>query len=179
MILDVIFIIILILVIFWQGSMIYAQFSGAPTVYANDQAIIDAIALTSPKTGETIFDLGCGDAKSLIIASKKFGLKGIGVEISPYCLLRAKLNIFLAGERKNIRVKLGDIRDITNFSEADIVYIYLFEKLIHRIEHNLFESVNNNARIVTLAFKFKAHKPTKTTKTKNLGIATHAYLYKA
>ena len=34
------------------------------------------------KSGDTVYDLGCGDGRILITAAKRFNAKGVGVELS-------------------------------------------------------------------------------------------------
>lgn len=179
MILYILILIILLSIIFWQACLIFVVFQGAPTVYAWDEAMLDTIRLAKPKTGETLLDLGCGNAKSLILASKKFGLKGIGVEISPFCFLKSKWNVFLAGESNNIKIILADLTKAEkHIKKADIIYLYLLAPLLEKIEPIIFSRKEKNCRVVSLAFKFKDKAPAGTFRTKNLGIITSSFLYK-
>ena len=164
--------------IFWLGCLIYAQALGAPTVYSSDQAITDALESAELKKGELVVDLGCGNAKSLIIAAKKFGAKGVGVERSPYCFVKSKLNIWLAGESKNITILLGDFKRAEPYiKKADVVYLYLFNSVIINIEDWLFDNIKKSTMVVSLAFEFKKHKPKRTIETRNLGRTTKIRLY--
>ena len=174
---DIIFLILISLVAFWQICLIYAQVIGAPTVYANKEAIIEACKLSGLKKGQTIIDLGCGDARSLIIASKEFEAFGIGIERSPYCYLKSKFNVFLSGQ-KNIRILFGDIQKYSKETEkADVVYVYLLNSVLTKIEDWLFAKVSPTTKIVSLAFSFPNHKPDRIIKVKNLGRMTNLSLY--
>lgn len=169
---------LLIFVIFWQLSLLFSSIVGAPTVYANSKAIIDSYKLAGLKKGETVLDLGCGNAKSLIIAAKEFGAKGLGVEISPYCYLKSKLNVLLARESGNIKIYLRDIKkSVDLISKADLIYLYLLNSVLEKIEREIFDNIDKNARVVTLAFKFKKEQAQKTVSTSNLGRKTKVYLY--
>lgn len=169
---------LLIFVIFWQLSLLFSSIVGAPTVYANSKAIIDAYKLAGLEKGETVLDLGCGNAKSLLLAAKVFGAKGIGVEISPYCYLKSKWNVFWAGESGNIKIYLSDIKKSFNLiSEADVVYLYLLNSVLEKIESEIFDNIKAKTRVVTLAFKFKNAVPKKNMRTNNLGRETGIYLY--
>lgn len=175
----VIFLVISSILCFWQGSLLFVAVFGTPTVYAYDQAIVDALNLAKLKKGELVVDLGCGNAKSLIIAAKKFRAKGVGVEISPYCYLKSKWNVFAAGESKNIRIIFGDFKKAEKYLQnADVVYLYLLNKVLKSIEPWFFDNVQKDARIVSLSFTFDQKKPVQTSKTVNLGKPTKISLYK-
>jgi SAM-dependent methyltransferase len=147
-------------VIFWQASLIFALSWGSPTVYSQDKAVIDAFQLANLKKGELVVDLGCGNARTLIIAAKQFGARGVGVEISPYCYLASKLNVWRAGESKNIKIFLGSFGKVGAYlKQADVVYLYLLDSVLRRIESWFFENISDKARVVSLAFQFVDHKP--------------------
>lgn len=171
--------IIIVCTLFWQASLLLATIIGSPIVYSNKKAVIDAIKLTKPQKGELFIDLGCGNGRTLLIASKKFGLKCIGVDRSLFCYLKANINILLAGESKNIKVVLGNFDKIeSDLKKADIVYLYLLNSALVKIEDWFFEKINKDARVVSLAFWFPNHTPVAEGNTFNLGKETKIRLYK-
>ena len=175
---EIIFGLILLFVAFWQASLLYSSIFGAPTVYANKQAVADALKLAETKKGETVLDLGCGNANSLIIAARKFGARGIGVEISPYCYLKSRWNVRLTQQSKNIRIYLSDLKKAKELiKSADVLYLYLLNCDLAKIEDEVFENIKSNCRVVTLAFQFPNKKPIKTIATRNLGRETTIKLY--
>jgi SAM-dependent methyltransferase len=171
--------IVVICVLLWQLILLITSIFTSPTVYAYDNAIEDSLKLAGLKKGELVVDLGCGNAKSLIIASKKFGAKGVGVEISPYCYLLAKWRVFAHGERKNIKIIFGDFKKAERYlTKADVVYLYLLNATLKKIERWFFASIGKNTRVVSLAFEFPNKKPVKKTLTFNLRKRTYSRLYR-
>jgi len=157
--LNIIFAIIALFILFWQVSLIIAVIFGAPVVYSKETVIIKAFKSVGLKSGQLVADLGCGNARSLIIATKKFGAKGIGIEVSPFYYVLAKLNISFSGESKNIKIKFGDFRTHKkDFENTDVVFLYLFDKIIAKIEPWIFKSVKPHAKIISLTFPFKNHR---------------------
>lgn len=177
LIIEITMIVVLLVVAFWQGCLIYAQVLGAPSVYANKGAILEACKLAGINKGQTLLDLGCGDGRSLIIASKKFGAKGVGIERSPYCYLKSKLNVYLSGQ-KNIKILYGDIQNYSReVKTADVIYVYLLNSVLEKIEDWLFLNIHKNTKVVSLAFRFPNHKSIRIIKVKNLGRITNLLLY--
>lgn len=164
--------------LFWQLNLIIASIFGSPIVYANTDAIRDTLKLADLKEGELVVDLGCGNAKSLIIASRDFGAKGVGVDLSLYCYLKSRLNVLISGQSKNVKIIWGDFKKAESYLEkADVVYLYLLNTALEKIEPWFFSSIGNQTRVVSLAFVFVKHKPTKSITTFNLRKKTKARLY--
>ena len=172
-------IIILLWVLLWQFSLLLALVLGAPVVYTNHRALIDAFDFADLKPGKTLIDLGCGDGNTLILAAKKFKVKGIGVERSPYFYFYAKLKVYLSGEGKNIKIFYGDFRQIEKFlSQADFIYVYLLPNVLKKIENWLFTHIKDSAKIISMSFYFSEHQPFHFQKTINLGDKTKILLYR-
>lgn len=170
--------IILLFLIFWLLCMIFAQIFGAPTVHSSRQAVRDALKLSNLKKDELIIDLGCGSARVLIMAAKEFGARGIGVDRSPYCYLISKLNVFLSGQSKKIKIIYGGFNKAERLlRKADVVYLYLLNSANKKIEKWLFRNISTKTRVVSLAFTFESHTPKKTVETKTLYRKTMARVY--
>ena len=161
MVLNIVFLIFAFVILFWQISLIVAIIGGAPTVYSKEKVIIKAFESVDLKNGQLVADLGCGNAWSLIIASRKFGAKGIGIEISPFYYFLAKINVLLHGETKNIKIKFGNFRKReADIKDADVIYLYLFDKIVGKIEPWIFKSAKAHSKIISLGFPFKNHQAT-------------------
>lgn len=162
MIFIIVFAILALILLIWQASLVVAVIGGSPTIYSKAKTIKKAFAAVGLKRGQTVVDLGCGNAKSLIIAAKNFGAKGIGLEISPYYCLVAKINVWRSGESKNIKIVFGNLRKNQRIIEsADVLFLYLFPELLSQIESMVFNNLKKDAKIVSLAFQFKDHKSTR------------------
>ncbi len=171
--------IILIWVLLWQFSLLLALLFGAPVVYTNKRALDDAFSYAGLKPGNLIIDLGCGDASSLILASKKYGAKGIGVERSPYFYFYSRIKVYLSGEKENIKILYGDFKKVEKYlSRADFVYVYLLPNVLKKIENWLFSNIKNTTKIISMSFLFSQHQPVEFRETINLGDKTKILLYK-
>ena len=165
-------------VLFWQANLLLIAIFGTPIVYANSRAIRDAYKLAELKKGQMVVDLGCGNAKSLILATREFGAKGVGVDLSLYCYLKSKINVILAGQSKNITIIWGDFKVAKRYlAHADVVYLYLLNSTLKKIELWFFASISPKTKVVSLSFEFPKHNPLKTILTVNLKKRTQIHLY--
>ena len=177
MVFETFIIIFLLALIFWLASHLYSTIFFVPYVNASSQAIRDALKLGGLKSNELFIDLGCGRGDALIIANKEFFAKAIGYEISPLPYLLSKIRVILIGNQ-SISIYRRDFRKAKNeIRKADLIYLYLLEKVLEKNEQFLFDNLSEKGKIVTLAFKFPNRKPIKIITTKNLGIKTKIYLY--
>jgi len=174
----IIWIIILILTIFWQGSLLLATIFGSPIVYAYRNAVNDSLTLAGTKKNDLVVDLGCGDGRSLIIAAKEFGARGVGIDRSLFCYLRANINVIIAGESKRVKIVWGDFHQAEDYlKKADVVYLYLLNSTLSNIESWIFQAIGSKTKIVSLAFWFPNKKPIKEIDTYTLHKFTKARLY--
>ncbi|PIS21443.1 hypothetical protein COT51_02750 [candidate division WWE3 bacterium CG08_land_8_20_14_0_20_41_15] len=175
LILLIIFIIFLFGFIFWVSSHLFSSIFYVSYVNSSKSAIFDALKFAKLKKGQKLVDLGCGRGDALIIAVKNFGAKATGYEISPLPYLLAKIRIF--GNRSisvHCRVLQKSANDLKN---ANVIYLYLLNSALDKVEDFIFENIGENTKIVSLAFKFKKHQPKKEAITTNLGRKTKIYLY--
>src|SRR5438309_6412601 len=58
----------------------YSNFTYVPTA---DEVIEKMFEMGKVNKNDVIFDLGCGDGRILFMAAKKFGARGVGLELNP------------------------------------------------------------------------------------------------
>lgn len=93
------------------------------------------LALLAPTKWDTIYDLGSGDGRVLLSASRGYGTPGIGIEINPESaeLSRDKLD---AAGIDNVRIVTGDATKY-DFSDATLITMYLYPQVIKSLLPNL------------------------------------------
>jgi len=82
-----------------------------------------------------VVDLGCGNARFLIGAAQRFGVTGVGVDLSPEACEDAEGRIAEAGLAGRVVVRCGDAGDldaIPELSDADLA-------VAHFLLHEIFE----------------------------------------
>ena len=95
-----------------------------PYVPTPDQVVEEMLAMAQVKGSDILYDLGSGDGRIPITAAKKFGTRGVGIDLNPVRVEEAKANAAKAGVTDKVRFMEGDIFK-ADFSEATVVTLYL------------------------------------------------------
>jgi len=123
---------------------------------------------------DTVYDLGCGDAVMLIRPIEKFNAKkGVGIDIDPKILEKAKENVKKAKLQDKIELRVGDILNVKDMADADVVLLYIGDDLGERLGPVLQKTCKPGARIVSHRFSLGDWTPTKQVTVK--GEDTYEY----
>ena len=60
---------------------------------------------------DTVYDLGCGDGRIVVLAAKKYGARGYGIDIDPQRITDAQENAKHAGMDHLVKFQKGDLKD--------------------------------------------------------------------
>ena len=119
---------------------------------------------------DVVFDPGCGDAVMLIRPVKKLGAKkGIGIEIDPKIVEKAKAKAKEEGVAAKIDIREGDIlneKDMAVCAEASVVLIYIGDDLGARMSPVLQKLLKPGTRVVSHRFKLGDWAPDKSVTVK-------------
>ncbi len=67
------------------------------------------LELARVSASDTVYDLGCGDGRIVILAARRFGARGIGIDIDPARIEEANRNARDAGGAGKVQLVLGDV----------------------------------------------------------------------
>ena len=112
---------------------------------------------------DVVYDLGSGDGRIVIAAAEKYGARGVGIEIDPDLIEKSRLAAEAAGVADRVSFVRGDFYE-TDFSDATVVTLYLFEETNEKLKPYFAEQLAPNARIVTYKYRMPGWTPVKTKK---------------
>jgi SAM-dependent methyltransferase len=99
---------------------------------------------------DVLYDLGSGDGRIPITAAKKFGTRGVGVDINPQRIEEANANAQREGVSDRVQFRQQDLFE-TDLSEATVVTLYLLPQVNLDLRSRLLQ-LKPGTRIVSHAF---------------------------
>jgi SAM-dependent methyltransferase len=144
------------------------------------QDVVDRMLEVAQVTDkDTVFDLGCGDGRIVITAAKKFGARGVGIDIDKDRIAESRRNARNAGVAALVRFEQGDILN-ADVSTATVVTLYLVSSSNMKLRPILTKQLQPGARIVSHAFGMGDWQPDKVDKfTDARGDERVIYLWRA
>lgn len=142
------------------------------------EVVQQKLELLELKDGETLVDLGCGDARSLIMACAMANVNCIGYEILPEAIAKAHENIKKAGLQDRIQI-IEDSMFNADISKVDAIILYLSRNPLGQLSLKLEQELPKGARIITHDFDIPAWKAEKEMTMRNaLAALVPLYLYR-
>lgn len=129
--------------------------------WATPQSVVDKmLELAQIKQSDVVYDLGCGDARSLVSAAKRFGARGVGVDIDPRVVALARENVRRNGVEQLVTIEQANIFTL-DLSPADVIFLYITQRFNLRLVPQ-FKKMRNGSRIVAHEFEIPGAKPIRT-----------------
>ena len=119
-----------------------------PFVVSPDAVVERMLYLAQPKAGERLVDLGSGDGRIVIEAAKRFGAKGLGVDIDPRLVNLARANAKRAGVEPLASFEVRDLFE-TDLHGVNVVTMYLLPEVNLQLVPRLIAQLKPGARIVS------------------------------
>ena len=135
------------------------------------------LQLAQVKKDDLVVDLGCGDARMVVLAAQKYGSRGIGYDIDPD-MVRASRNNIEKGKVGNlVQIIQADIYTV-DISKADVLPLYLLPEMNLKLLPQ-FDTLKPGSRIVMHNYDIEGIVPDKTVEViSNEDNSSHTlYLY--
>ena len=144
----------------WPQTPPTASAALAPYV-ATPQDVVDRMLTLADVTAkDVVYDLGSGDGRIPITAAKKYGARGVGIEIDPQRIAESNANAKAAGVDALVSFRLQDAMTV-DLSEATVVTLYLLSPSNLKLRPRLTRQLKPGARIVSHAFTMGDWQPDK------------------
>lgn len=126
------------------------------------QTVVDEmLKLAAVTKDDVVYDLGSGDGRIVITAAKKYGARGVGVDINPERVKEANANALQAGVTDRVKFLAQDLFE-TNLKEASVITLYLLPAVNLRLRPKLWNELKPGSRVVSHSFDMGDWKPDKT-----------------
>jgi ribosomal protein L11 methylase PrmA len=128
--------------------------------------VVDAMLKVAKVTrNDVVYDLGSGDGRIPIAAAKRYGARGVGIDIDPRRVKEATDNAKAAGVTDKVKFLNEDLFT-TDISEATVVMLYLLPSLNVKLMPKLMQELKPGTRIVSHEFDMGDWKPEQTVNVK-------------
>jgi tRNA G37 N-methylase Trm5 len=122
------------------------------------QEVVDRmLEMADVRPGEIVYDLGCGDGRIPVTASKKYGVKSWGFDINPVRVKESLENVEKNNVKNLVTIKLQDIFEL-DLSKADVITLYLLPQLNVKLIPQL-DKLKPGCRIVSHDFNMEGVRP--------------------
>jgi Methyltransferase domain len=99
-----------------------------PFITTPDNVTLAMLQLAEVRTSDHVIDLGSGDGRIVILAARRFGASGLGVEIVPDLVQRSRESARAAGVEARAQFREQDLFK-TDLSAATVVTMYLLPEV--------------------------------------------------
>ena len=136
-----------------------------PYVPTHELVVAEMLKVAKVGKNDVLYDLGSGDGRIPITAAKKFGTRGVGVDIDPARVTEARANAVKAGVADKVKFMQQDLFE-TDIKEATVVTLYLLPDVNLRLRPKLLSDLKPGTRIVSHNYDMGDWKPLRTITVK-------------
>ncbi|MCJ7455764.1 class I SAM-dependent methyltransferase [Candidatus Bathyarchaeota archaeon] len=132
--------------------------SCAPFVQTPVEVAKKMIQLAALKPGHTLYDLGAGDGRLVIMAAQETGAHTVGVEMREDLVERARSEIKKLNLEERVQMVHEDFFSV-DLKDADAVTLYLTTSGNERLRPKLEQELKKGAKVISHDFKVGNWKP--------------------
>jgi SAM-dependent methyltransferase len=108
--------------------------------------VSEMLHMAQVKKDDLVVDLGCGDARMVVLAAQKYGSRGVGYDIDPDMVRASRRNVEKNNVADLVQIIQADIFSV-DISKADVLPIYLLPEMNLRLLPQ-FETLKPGSRLV-------------------------------
>ena len=135
------------------------------------------LELAQVKSGDVIYDLGSGDGRIVIQAAKRYGVRGVGIEIDPDLVQKARDNAFREKVDHLVEFRAQDALTV-DVSPATVITLYMLPEFNAKLRPIFDRQLKPRARVVSHDFEIQGWTPDKVERMKGDFVHDHTiYLF--
>jgi trans-aconitate methyltransferase len=132
-----------------------------PYVPTHEKVVDEMLKVAKVGKNDILYDLGSGDGRIPITAAKRFGTRGVGVDVDPARITEARENAIKAGVADKVKFFQQDLFE-TDIREATVVTLYLLPEVNLRLRPKLLSDLKPGTRVVSHNYDMGDWAPLKT-----------------
>ena len=151
--------VLVVSVTFLTLSRIVGAQDTIPYVPSPKHVVQKMIEVVDIKKGDVLYDMGSGDGRIVIEAAKKYGIRGVGIDLNPELVAKARENAQQEGVSHLVEFRAQDGLTV-DISEATVVTLYMFKWFNNALKPKL-QKLKAGSRIVAHDFDIDDWKPSR------------------
>ncbi|HXG02960.1 MAG TPA: class I SAM-dependent methyltransferase [Candidatus Binatia bacterium] len=159
-----------------QETTVKKKDPDVPYVPTPERVVDEMLRMANVTGKDVLYDLGSGDGRIVITAARRFGTRGVGIDIDPERIREANENARKAGVTHLVKFIEGDIFD-ADISEATVVTLYLLPAVNLQIRPKLLRELRPGTRIVSHNYDMGDWQPQRTRRLQVNGTEHVVYLW--
>jgi protein-L-isoaspartate O-methyltransferase len=129
---------------------------------ATPQEVVDRmLQMAEVAKGDVVYDLGSGDGRLVITAAKRYGARGVGIDIDPALITQSRANARKEGVENLVEFRQQDALTV-DVSPASVVTLYLLSGANLKLRPTLQKQLKPGSRVVSHQFGMGDWVPTRT-----------------
>jgi SAM-dependent methyltransferase len=130
-----------------SSALLPAAEMDVPFITSPDNVVAAILSIAQVTDKDFVLDLGSGDGRIPITAAKRYGARGLGVEIDPALVTLSQTNAKAAKVDHLVSFKVQDLFE-TNLSQASVITMYLLPEVNLKLKPAL-QKLKKGTRIVS------------------------------
>ena len=138
--------------------------------------VAQMVELAQVRAGDVVYDLGCGDGRTVIAAVRRGATRGVCVDIDPQRIRESRANAIAAGVQDRIQFLEQDLFT-TGFKDASVVILFLWPDLNLKLRPRLLRELRPGTRVISYIHDMGDWKPRQTVKVQGTHGERNLYLW--
>jgi SAM-dependent methyltransferase len=159
-----------------QESTVKKKDPDVPYVPTPERVVDEMLRMANVTGKDVLYDLGSGDGRIVITAARRFGTRGVGIDIDPERIREANENARKAGVTHLVKFIEGDIFQ-ADIGEATVVTLYLLPAVNLQLRPKLLRDLRPGTRIVSHNYDMGDWQPQRTRRLQVDGTEHVVYLW--
>jgi SAM-dependent methyltransferase len=122
-----------------------------PFITTPGEVVERMLEMAGTAAHDLVVDLGSGDGRIVIAAARKYGARGLGIELDGKLVRKSRENAEAARVADKVRFVEGDVL-VADISQATVVTVYLLPMLMGKLQARFIDELAPGTRIVSHAF---------------------------
>jgi SAM-dependent methyltransferase len=157
------------------GSVAVWTDGEVPFVRSTPEVIDRMLELARVRGDDVIYDIGSGDGAIIIQAAKKYGVRGVGIEIDPELVARARHNAHREKVDHLVEFRAQDAFTV-DVGPASVVTLYMLPEFNARLRPLLERQLKRGARVVSHDFPIEGWVPDEVERVKGDFLHEHTVM---